>query len=87
MGYSTSGSTPAALIRRMRSSLAQRLIPCFGGIRTLRAATSTFRMSPNPTPERMTRGHGKKLSGRVNGSFEAGHFKSSSHQGWLTSLA
>ena len=41
----------------------------------LRAATSTFQMSLNPTREQMTRGHGKRLLGRVDGSLEARHFK------------
>ena len=87
MGLNTSGWTPAASIRRMRLSLGRRSIPCFGGIRTLCAATSTFQMSQNPTLERMTRGHGKRTSGRVDGSLEAGRCKSLSRQGWLTFLA
>jgi hypothetical protein len=71
----------------MRSSLARRSIPCFSGIRTLRAATFTFRMSRSPTLRWMTRGHGRKPSGRVVGLLEAGRFRSSLHQGWLTPLA
>jgi len=72
MGLNTSRWTPATSIRRMRSSLARRLIPCFGGIRTLRAATSTFRMSLSPTLGWMTRGHRGEPLGRVVGSLEAG---------------
>jgi hypothetical protein len=79
MDYNTSGLIPVVSIRRMRSSLARRLIPYFGGIRTLRATTSTFQISLNPILERMTRGYGKRPLGRVDSLLEAGRFKSSSY--------
>jgi hypothetical protein len=86
MDCNTFEYTRAALTRRMRSSLARRSTPCFGGIRTLRAATPTFRMSLNRR-ELIAKERGKRLFRQADGLHAVGHFKSLSQQGWLTSSA
>jgi len=71
----TSGWTVVASINQVASSSKPLLIQCFAGTGIQQSVTSTSQMSQWVSAPGSPASRGNRLSGKVGGSPEAGHFK------------